>query len=171
MATRTQLQLEPLSGCIHEKMLQSEYEQQRRRIHTLCRWMLHDANEALRMEMRIFIDAWSATAGEERAGEDRPGFPVIDDDRLAAAFALHFRGLFAGDSRASAGAEAKKTVASTGLREAVRQLPAQQRLLYLLHELEGYPPAVLGEWLDLDAAYCSQLIHQARLRLRDAVAA
>ncbi|TAN21524.1 MAG: hypothetical protein EPN33_13000 [Acidobacteria bacterium] len=165
MATRTQLQLEPLSGCIHEQFLQSEYERQRRRIYTLCRWMLSDANRARRMEINIFLDACRGADSGHGLREE-----IMDGERLVAHFAVHFRGLFASDAAAAGGGGAAPP-SGLRLREAVRQLPAGQRLLYLLHELEGYPPAVLADWLDLDPGYCARLIHEARLQLRDAVAA
>lgn len=165
MATRTQLQLEPLRGCIHEQFLQSEYERQRRRIYTLCRWMLSDANRARRLEINIFLEACRGADTGHGLSEE-----IMDGERLIAHFALHFRGLFASDAGA-ADDRAAAPPSGLRLREAVRQLPARQRLLYLLHELEGYPPAVLADWLDLDPGYCARLIHQARLQLRDAVAA
>lgn len=165
MATRTQLQLEPLSGCIHEQFLQVEYERQRQRIYTLCRWMLDDANRARRMEIKIFLDACRGADTGHGLSEE-----IMDGERLIEHFAVHFRGLFANDSGdADAGTVAPPS--GLRLREAVRQLPARQRLLYLLHELEGYPPAVLADWLDLAPAYCARLIHEARLQLREAVAA
>lgn len=165
MATQTRMQIEWLTGCIHEQMLQAAYQRQRRRIHILCEWMLPDAAAARRLECGIFVEAWGRDAA---VSED---WPAVDSDRLAAAFAAHFEDLFHAD--VDAGAHPKAPVGlgrGGGLRAAIHELPARQRLLYLLHELEGYAPATLAGWLKLEPAYCSRLIHLARCQLAQTMA-
>jgi DNA-directed RNA polymerase specialized sigma24 family protein len=161
MATRTQVQIEMMSGCIHEQMCQAMYEQRHQRLQLLCGWMSGDAEGARRLFVRTFVDAWTAD------GEPATSLAGLDE-RLAAAFASRFRHLFDAGAAPAATSDAPPPV---GLRAAVQALPAGQRLLYLLHELEGFTPARLAEWLDLDPAYCAQLIHQARQRLRGSLLA
>ncbi|MGH9488350.1 MAG: RNA polymerase sigma factor [Terriglobales bacterium] len=162
MATRTQVVLD---SCTHEQILQASYEHERRHIQTLCRWMMPDLGTAQEMAIRVFVEAW----GE---GEAEGPWPELDPERLVAAFASHFRSLFRSDGGQS---EPKRgpvqARVGSDLRGAVRGLPEPQRLLYLLHELEGYPAATLGVWLGLDETYCARMIHQARRQLRSALAA
>jgi DNA-directed RNA polymerase specialized sigma24 family protein len=153
MATRTQVQIELMSGCIHEQMCQSIYQQRQQRMQTLCGWMSTSPESARQLWVRTFVDAWTAGARDTAAGSW--------DERLAAAFAGHFRELFRREAP-----PVPPPAASASLRSAVHALPAPLRLLYLLHELEGYSPARLGAWLDLDPSYCAQLIHEARQQLR-----
>lgn len=160
MATRTQVQIELMSGCIHEQMCQSVYEQRQQRMQTLCGWMSTSAEAARQLWVRTFVDAWTAGARDTAA-------TVRWDERLAAAFAGHFRELFQPEASSTPPLPAAPASApASSLRSAVHALPAPLRLLYLLHELEGYSPARLGAWLDLEPSYCARLIHAARQQLR-----
>ncbi len=163
MATRTQIQFEPAPGCVHEQLCQAMYEQQYRRIHALCQWMTADATAARELAQAVFLDACT------QAG---PGFPAVSGDALAASLVLRFRNQI--HAAAQAGTAAAAALGHPGypppaappVRAAVSALPPTQRLLYLLHELEGYSPATLAAWLDLEPEHCARMIHSARLQLR-----
>ncbi|MGH9475741.1 MAG: hypothetical protein ACRD1C_05370 [Terriglobales bacterium] len=169
MATRTQVQLEtatPNRGCIHQHVLERSYARERWRVHALCYWMTPHREAARNLELQVFLDAWIQpdTGG---AGAD---------DRLVAALAARFRRLF--EPEACSGAAASRCAppvlpalprdagaavsAAMNTHAAVLALPAPQRLLYLLHDREGYDPATLAVWLHLDTRDCAHLIHQAR---------
>lgn len=164
MATRTQIQLETVPGCIHEQLCQAVYEQQRERIQTLCRWMAPNQLAARHLAFHVFVEAWR-----------HPGqsWPAVSGDHLAESFAQRFRWLFHNDERPAddlippASPELVTATKPTHpVRQAVSELPSAHRLLYLLHELEGYPPATLAAWLDLEPSQCARMIHEARLQLR-----
>jgi len=181
MATRTQFQLQwagnPDSDqaqraqprpapCLHEQMCETLYAQQRLRLQVLCEWMTGAAAPARRLALRVFVDAWR---------QPNQAWPAVGGDRLIECFALAFRGAFHDDAAPAAFAPGPRLMPSSraadasgpnALRQAVAALPTPQRLLYLLHELEGCSPATVGEWLDLDPRHCAELIHQARLQLR-----
>lgn len=161
MATRTQFQLEPTSGCIHEQLCQAMYLQQYRRIHALCQWMTQDAAAARDLAQAVFVDA-CAQAG--------PGWPAVSGDALAACLVLRFRhqihAAAASPPEALDDLPPRRLLAAVPVRDAVTALPPTHRLLYLLHELEGYSPATLGDWLNLEPERCALLIHSARLQLR-----
>jgi DNA-directed RNA polymerase specialized sigma24 family protein len=162
MATRTQFQLEPTSACIHERLCQAMYLQQYRRIHALCQWMTDTAAAARDLAQAVFIDA-CAQAG--------PGWPAVSGDALAASLVLRFRHQIhaaadAPPAVAGDGAPHQRARAAAPVRDAVSALPPTHRLLYLLHELEGYSAATLGDWLNLEPERCALLIHSARLQLR-----
>ena len=166
MATRTQIQMQPVPGCIHEQLCEAVYEQQRERIQALCRWMAPDPTVARQLALTVFIEAWR-----------HPGqaWPAVSGDHLAESFAQRFRWLFHSDetpAESAGGAYAPKpelvspTPPTHPLRRAVTTLPSAHRLLYLLHELEGYPADTLAAWLDLEREQCARMIHEARLHLR-----
>ena len=165
MATRTQFQLEPTSECIHEQLCQAMYLQQYRRIHALCQWMAPDAAAARKLAQAVFVDACS------QAG---PGWPAVSGDAMASSLLLRFRPQIhaaAGAQLAAPPPEPAPADFATPVRDAVAALPPTYRLLYLMHEVEGYSPATLGDWLDLEPERCARMIHSARLQLRRALCA
>lgn len=166
MATRTQIQMEAVPGCIHEQLCEAVYQQQQERIQTLCRWMTPDPSAARQLALTVFVEAWR-----------HPGqaWPAVSGDHLAESFALRFRWLFHSDASPSASARGdykpspelvSPVRTAHPVRQAVTALPSAHRLLYLLHELEGYPPETLAAWLDLEPSQCARMIHEARLELR-----
>ncbi|HXE31999.1 MAG TPA: sigma factor-like helix-turn-helix DNA-binding protein [Terriglobales bacterium] len=169
MATQTQVQIDAVPGCVHEQICQAVYEQQRKRIQALCQWMTTDLIQARQLAFVVFVGAWR-----------QPGqsWPAVNGDLLAETFATCFRDLFHSDAapvRASSNDPAiatgrpqlvKRNQPLQPVRDAVSALPSAHRLLYLLHELEGYSAARLAEWLGLEPTACAHMIHEARLQLR-----
>ena len=167
MATRTQVQIDVTPGCVHEQLYQAVYQQQRKRIQTLCQWMAPDVNKARQLAFTVFVEAWR---------EPGQAWPAVSGDHLAESFAARFRCLFHSDEAPTPAAEIAALPGRPQLvsppspaqpvREAVTSLPSAHRLLYLLHELEGYSAETLAAWLDLEPSHCARMIHEARLQLR-----
>lgn len=156
-----QFELDSSHGCCHERVLALSYARERRRIQALCQWMAADAAAARQLSVQVFVEAWSHPQPDARG-------PGGERDRLTAAFAAHFKPLFRAGQRPaqkwygdSAGAGSDAATA----RAAVRALPAAERLVYLLHDAEGYDGAVLAAWLGMEPHRCAQCIHQARQHL------
>ncbi|MGH9480573.1 MAG: hypothetical protein ACRD1L_00645 [Terriglobales bacterium] len=178
MATRTQVGFEIAQGCVHEQICQAIYEQQRRRILALCQWMAPEAASARQLALTVFTEAWRAPDAS---------WPAVGGERLLESFAARFRSLFhagadpspaqawngdgAGPRLVKPGSAAAGAGGASpgGVRAAVAALPLPQRLLYLLHELEGCSAFTLAHWLDLEPAVCAAMIHEARLHLRQAL--
>ncbi|HEY7855171.1 MAG TPA: hypothetical protein VIC32_01910 [Terriglobales bacterium] len=168
MATHSQALVRPLSEST-ENACQALYEQQRRRIHALCQWMASDLVNARHLAFAVFVEAW------RHSGEE---FPAVSGDRLAERFAIRFRSLFHDNAVSDAAAPShlgprlvtqRKPPSAEPVRDAVSALPSGHRLLYLLHEREGYSPATLAAWLDLEPAQCARMIHEARAQLRQSL--
>jgi RNA polymerase sigma-70 factor (ECF subfamily) len=47
----------------------------------------------------------------------------------------------------------------------VRKLPANERLLFLLRDVEGYAPAIIARLLDIPEAQVHRTCYSARIRL------
>jgi len=62
--------------------------------------------------------------------------------------------------------QAGQNVKRTDLEEAIGQLPAMERFLFLLRDVEGYTPATIAELLRLPESYVHQGVFTARARLR-----
>ena len=56
------------------------------------------------------------------------------------------------------------------LERAVIELPATEKLVFLLHDVEGYNHAKIGRLLGLTEDESKLGLHQARLRIRELVA-
>jgi RNA polymerase sigma-70 factor (ECF subfamily) len=55
------------------------------------------------------------------------------------------------------------------LERAVHDLPAGYRLIFILHDVEGYEHPEIAAMLDCSVGNCKSQLHKARLRLRDAL--
>jgi RNA polymerase sigma-70 factor (ECF subfamily) len=55
------------------------------------------------------------------------------------------------------------------LERAVSELPAGYRLVFILHDVEGYEHPEIALMLDCSVGNCKSQLHKARLRLRDAL--
>lgn len=56
------------------------------------------------------------------------------------------------------------------LERAVVQLPATEKLVFLMHDVEGYEFDRISRLLDLTEEECQNALHQARLRIRELLA-
>jgi RNA polymerase sigma-70 factor (ECF subfamily) len=56
------------------------------------------------------------------------------------------------------------------LEEAVSQLPATERVIFLMHDVEGYDHARISRTIGLSVEESRVGLHQARLRLRELLA-
>jgi RNA polymerase sigma-70 factor, ECF subfamily len=61
---------------------------------------------------------------------------------------------------------ASRNVKRTHLEEAIRDLPATERLLFLLRDVEGYAPAAIAQLLNMPEARVQRGVFAARIRLR-----
>lgn len=63
-----------------------------------------------------------------------------------------------------------RNVRRTELEEAIQTLPASERLLFLLRDVEGYSSAAISELLQMPEAKVQRGLFSARIRLRRALA-
>jgi RNA polymerase sigma-70 factor (ECF subfamily) len=63
-----------------------------------------------------------------------------------------------------------RNVKRTDLEEAIQYLPAQERLLFLLRDVEGYAPAAIAKLLEMTEQQVNRTLFSARLRLRKVLA-
>lgn len=59
-----------------------------------------------------------------------------------------------------------RNVKRTELEEAIRELPATERLLFLLRDVEGYAPAVIAKLMDMTESEVRRRLLKARIQLR-----
>ena len=64
----------------------------------------------------------------------------------------------------------RRNILRVHLERAVVQLPATERLIFLMHDVEGYTHARIARTIGVDENESVQGLHQARLRLRNRLA-
>jgi RNA polymerase sigma-70 factor (ECF subfamily) len=143
------------------------YESHRHRTFALAFYMTGNEMEAENILTDTFITAFSA-AGEPSAqdvdsalvGELRERFPLGDHESLTSQeYAV------AGSADLS-----QRNVRRNDLEDAIQTLPAQERLLFLLRDVEGYTPAAISELMKIPEAQVNRSLLSARIRLRRALA-
>jgi len=146
---------------------QDIYESHRHRAFSLAYYMTGNEMEAERILTRTFI----------RAFED---VPEPTGQEIDAALLMELRKRISLDfdvpsytpvteSGASLPRQFGQNIKRTDLEEAVASLPAMERLLFLLRDVEGYTPTAIAELLRLPESYVNRGVFTARMRLRIAL--
>jgi RNA polymerase sigma-70 factor (ECF subfamily) len=63
-----------------------------------------------------------------------------------------------------------RNVKRTDLEEALRELPSNERLVFLLRDVESYSPDQVAELLELNRSQVERTLLSARIRLRSVLA-
>jgi RNA polymerase sigma-70 factor (ECF subfamily) len=63
-----------------------------------------------------------------------------------------------------------RNVRRTDMEEAVQTLPPSERLLFLLHDVEGYKPPAIAQLLQMTEQQVNRTLISARIRMRRALA-
>jgi RNA polymerase sigma-70 factor, ECF subfamily len=143
------------------------YESHRHKTFALAYYMTGNEVEAEKILTGTFITAFSATAEPSAqdvdaalVGELRQRFPLgVHESPAAPEYAT---GRSADLSQ--------RNVRRTDLEEAIHTLPAQERLLFLLRDVEGYTPAAIAQVLQIPETQVNRSLLSARIRLRRALA-
>lgn len=140
------------------------YNQHCHRIYSLAFWMTDNEMLADELASRTFLRAFS--------GPRSPGTEQID-----AAFLTEVRdtttiGTLTLDAPPQPDTKGiRGNVKRVHLERAVVQLPATERLIFLLHDVEGYAHERIGRLLGLSAEECQLGLHEARVSIRQSLAA
>ncbi len=139
------------------------YEQNRHRVYALAFWMTdHElaAKELMRLSfLRAFAD------GRQLTPES------IDGAFIAEVRELMPLGLLTLESGPSSAVEnVRRNILRADLERAVVQLPPTERMIFLLHDAEGYDHDRIAELLGLSREESQYGVHQARVRIRQLVA-
>lgn len=148
----------PLSKC------REIYEQHRHRLYSLAFWMTGNELRAEALLERTFARGF-ATSPE-------PSAEVLDGALIGELERLHsLRRLTLRCAPATEVLGVRASAKRADLEEAVLRLPACERMVFLLHDVEGYSTEKIGRLLGLDTHLACGALHQARLKLRELLAA
>jgi RNA polymerase sigma factor (sigma-70 family) len=139
------------------------YDSHRHRTFALAFYMTGNEIEAEEILTNTFVQAFSAS--------DEPNAQQVDSalvSELARRFPLREQEVSAIPVAGSANLSSRN-VRRAELEEAIQTLPANERLLFLLRDVEGYTPAAISQLLGLSELQVQRSLICARLRLRQAL--
>jgi len=132
------------------------------RIYSLAFWMTDNELTAEHLSGNTFLRAFASSA--------EPRTEQIDQAFLAEIRELMTIGTLSLNS--SACAETKSVhgnVKRVHLERAIVELPATEKLIFLLHDVEGYTHEKIARLLGLDVNESQFGLHQARLQMRQLI--
>ncbi len=133
------------------------FESHRHHIFSVAYYMTGDEREAETILQSTFVEAFEQQAQ-----------PSIDQLDQALMTQLHSRMSLVPVAAVEAGSESlgHRNVRRTDLEEALWQLPARERLCFLLRDVEGYTPIRIASLLTTSEPEVQRTVLSARLRLR-----
>jgi RNA polymerase sigma-70 factor (ECF subfamily) len=141
-----------------EQQQRDVYESHRHRTFSLAFYMTGNEMEAEDILATTFIRAFQQSERPDGfavdsalVGELSQRFPLTKEETPATATQGH--------------GMSHRNVRRPDLEEAVRKLPANERLLFLLRDVEGYAPAMIARLLDIPEPQVHRACYSARIRL------
>lgn len=145
-----------------EQVQRDVYESHRHRIFSLAYHMTGNELQAEQVLTNSFVQAF--------ATEPKPEGETIDR-ALIAELRSHFPFIPAEPAPATSSAPMSgKNVRRTDLEEAIQDLPAFERLLFLLRDVEGYSSETISRLVEMPQPQVNRALFSARIRLRGILA-
>lgn len=139
------------------------YEQNRHRVYALAFWMTGHELAAEKLMRDSFLRAF--------AGSRELTPETIDRAFLAEVGELMPVGLLTLEAGPAIAVEnVRRNMLRTDLEKAVVEVPPTERLIFLMHDAEGYEHDRIAKLLGLSREESQYGLHQARLRIRQLVA-
>jgi RNA polymerase sigma-70 factor, ECF subfamily len=151
------------AGQTLEQRQRDVYDSHRHRVFSLAYYMTGNEVEAEQILGNTFVRAFQQAEQPDATGVDSS---LIEEFHQR--FPLHHV-----EPAAVATPQAaltKENVRRTDLEEAIQFLPANERLVFLLRDVEGYPAAAIAKLLQMPEAQVQRIAFSARIRLRQVLA-
>ncbi len=146
-----------------EQQQRDVYESHRHRTFSLAFYMTGNEMEAEEVLATTFIRAFQQNENPDAFAVDSAlvtelgeRFPLKEEEAPAVV--------------SQGGGIHQRNVRRTELEAAVGKLPPNERLLFLLRDVEGYDPALIARLLDMTEAQVVRTCFSARIRLRQILA-
>jgi len=135
------------------------YEENRDRIYSLAFRMTNHELAAETLTINVFYRAFAMSA--------RPGSEVIDRALIAELRESMIIGALTLNCEAVRAPALRRNVKRLDLEQALLTLPATERLVFLMHDVESYDHPRIARTLGLSEEESQKGLHQARLRVRE----
>lgn len=174
--TPTDFQLARASASGDHQAFEALYQQHHRRVYSLCLRMLRDQDEAEDLTQDVFlqvyrkIDSFQGTSAFttwlHRLTVNMVLMHLRRKRRQPAkeSFEMEEPGVTA-ELMASRPAE-RSPIEAVDLAKAIDRLPDGYRIVFLLHDVEGYEHAEISQLLGISVGTAKSQLHKARLKLR-----
>jgi RNA polymerase sigma-70 factor, ECF subfamily len=137
------------------------YNENCHRIYSLAFWMTDNELTAEQLSTNVFLRAF--------ASNDNPQTEQIDQAFLAEVREMMPVGSLTLTSKVSETPSVRGNVKRVYLERAVVELPATEKLIFLLHDVEGYEHRRISRLLGIDETESQFGLHQARVRIRELI--
>jgi RNA polymerase sigma-70 factor, ECF subfamily len=138
---------------------QEIYKENCDRIYSLAFWMTDNELTAEQLSSNTFLRAFAST--------NEPAAEQIDRAFLAEVREIGPVGILSLNSTISSSTQSiHRNVKRIHLERAVVQLPATEKLIFLLHDVEGYDHERIARLLGISKAESQLGLHQARVEIR-----
>lgn len=176
MATLTDFQLARASAAGQEWAFESLYQQHRRRVYSLCLRMLRNQEEAEDVTQEVFLQVYRKIGGFQGASAFTTWLHRLTVNKVL----MHLRRkrrwqaeepcdteeLRAASDRCARSRRDDFRIEPVDLEKAIGRLPTGYRLVFLLHDFEGYEHAEIGRLLGVSIGTAKSQLHKARRKLR-----
>jgi RNA polymerase sigma-70 factor (ECF subfamily) len=159
--------LSPMSRLVQEvsaKHYEDIYEGNRHRIFSLAFYMTHSEPEAEEVMTQTFCRAFRAFRKPTAEQLDRALVHELRDTRPIGPLTLKSA------PQAVTVAHVRKNTKRTELEGAVVQLPPTERMIFLMHDVEGYDHARIARTIGISEEEAKSGLFQARLHIRKILA-
>jgi len=138
------------------------YEENCHRIYSLAFWMTDNELTAEELASNVFLRAFAGTATPTTEQIDRAFLAEVRETTAVGTLTLSL-------SASVAITNIRGNVKRVHLERAVVQLPATEKLIFLLHDVEGYEHAKIARLLGIETQESQYGLHQARVLIRELV--
>jgi RNA polymerase sigma-70 factor, ECF subfamily len=138
------------------------YNENCHRVYSLAFWMTDHEQVAEQVAANAFLRAFASGRPPSAEQIDRA---LLEELRELVAM----EGLTLCCNSSAQSGSIGRNMKRVHLERAVVQLPATEKLIFLLHDVEGYAHAGIARLLGITEADCRLGLHQARLRIRELV--
>lgn len=139
------------------------YEDNRHRIYALSFWMTDNELVAEELMKRTFVRAFALD--EAPSAEDVDSALIAELREIAPIGELTLN-----CATCTQVAGVRLNTLRVHLERAIVEIPSTERVLFLLHDVEGYRYDRISRLLGLSVRLCQSGVHQARLRIRELLA-
>jgi RNA polymerase sigma-70 factor (ECF subfamily) len=140
------------------------FEENQHRVYSLAFWMTDNEIAAEELMANAFIRVFATSACPDSEAVDRALLTEVRELMPVGPLTLEC-------STATTVVNARANVKRVHLERAVVQVPATERMIFLMHDVESYDHERIARTLGITEAESRHGLHQARLRVRELVAA
>jgi RNA polymerase sigma-70 factor (ECF subfamily) len=142
--------------------LKSIYEENRHRVYSLAFWMTDSELQAEQLLEATFVRAFGEIETPTEEQIDNALIAVLREDHQIGIRTLEC-------AEATEVLNIRENTKRVHLELAVIELPATEKLIFLMHDVEGYDHVRVARTLGISTDDSKYGLHQARLRIRELV--